>query len=1361
MQDVGIRGIEGLGGGAEGLGVGAGAPDKYGIYQQDIPTPKPKKTPKEEEAAEVEADDNLAKAFGAMPGASIQTFTPDDNGKMSWWEQNWHDFSSFFKGLPQLVIMPAKGYAAIATELPGIVKDWYDLKYKYGAPDNTILDPTEAINRATGETFVNLWKVVTDGIRDDNGDITLGAAASYPFRRPFNAALDISSIISAGQLMPTKLAAMASRSAKAAQAAGDAAKAAKWTEMAKRAEAAAQVMGQAAKIDPLHLVAAGAGKGFEAINKVPLIDKWTTKVGLRMADMPILDKFLSTRLKATHDILRENEGLSKAIDRVPAARQEALRSMIRGIDNVDLTTLTPQELDVIQRNARLEKIVDQRMHGSNVKMQSGRYSRELKIGAKHKFVADSIRESAEKALPGLMQKIFGRTIKHADELSWEELETLSQLGLEEAKLTLARRNGTAFSKKELDYAEYMYDMHKQQFDAQKAFYPEVKDVDFDDLFSPHVKKEDLATGPLDKIKRLIEFEDVDFTARPGAQSTDVGLKFFAATNEIKDWRLAADISARERAQFLGMLAARQELLAKHGVLLRKAEDGSFEMPDGYAAIPEIYNNHIDHVAEIINKQFFDAVQKGLDGRRYGSLQEFIAAAEKSPEIQKALEKISDQLLLEAVDPANYKYAVPKSIANALAIETMPYTGFERTINKGMDYFRYIVLNWRPAYYFNNMVSNQVLGLLADTWVRYKRKGLIPGQPAETSSVGPAVEYASAAGALSSSKLVHRLNKAFDWATGVTDRNPRAHALDQTMRARLEDALQHKARLDQMSRLVGGDELDKVIEAMYKVEHDIAQLEGSLLRGAFNPDDIGKAATRSERARTQEMRALGKLRSPGHMKDVARRTLPEAYRWYEQDLNAARMQVQADQGNLRRYLVPSGEMADKFMPRMQAFEGATEDFWRMRGESVGPDAVSREFKNERLRRQLSQIQDLGEMLLAATKDGRMDDVRRLKGAISRLEKSAAELQQLEKVDLLRGPKYQFTEREGAALQRQNAMADRSYYKETKRAFTFEAAQRAAVRMAKDAFFMEKAAPVVREVRQGIGRIERFFGNYGKLTPFEKKYIRSIIPFWTFQKTMFKLAWSLPFTDPGKVWLIQQAGEMAMDAYDELDVPENIRGSFLVGAQPKGDDMLLTFLRAGAINPLDLMLKREYASVPGFTSFGNVPIPTILDPMQNPIFSVAVKSVGGVDTFGNPAPIEPGEIVDGRGVVSEWDGRQLKRKSNQRNFFETMTELTPQGSLMNDILASAGFDVINSGYKAYRLPDGTIYRPNYVARGLGRFLTGGQLEERGLRELQQRDKLSKIRAVKYLVKQAMMSADPEDRDIARQKAYQIIQSMRRKE
>jgi hypothetical protein len=296
------------------------------------------------------------------------------------------------------------------------------------------------------------------------------------------------------------------------------------------------------------------------------------------------------------------------------------------------------------------------------------------------------------------------------------------------------------------------------------------------------------------------------------------------------------------------------------------------------------------------------------------------------------------------------------------------------------------------------------------------------------------------------------------------------------------------------------------------------------------------------------------------------------------------------------------------------------------------------------------------------------------------------------------------------------------------------------------------PLVAPAEDAVRYVEKILGPYGKITPLSRRYIRRVIPFWTFGSTMARLMFWLPILRPKTTWLYSAMSQMALDAWEDERLPDYLKGSVWWGTNPKTG--MLYFSRLAGFNPFEMMSERK---------FGRVPIPALLDPTQGPIVGAAIKMVGGYDQFSHrPPPLDLGQVIDNAGRVWELDATGTPRRvSPQTPFLDALGEMIPQISVLNDVMAWSGLQVPGRGAKLYQMPDGTMFNPrhwqwglaNGIMRSLGSGVTAMDIDRA---KAQQRSQT--IRMIRHLGKQALRAAEPEERAQFMKLAKHAIDSLR---
>jgi hypothetical protein len=132
------------------------------------------------------------------------------------------------------------------------------------------------------------------------------------------------------------------------------------------------------------------------------------------------------------------------------------------------------------------------------------------------------------------------------------------------------------------------------------------------------------------------------------------------------------------------------------------------------------------------------------------------------------------------------------------------------------------------------------------------------------------------------------------------------------------------------------------------------------------------------------------------------------------------------------------------------------------------------------------------------------------------------------------------------------------------------------------------------------MNRFFGDFSKMSPVEKNVIRPYIaPFWGWYRHMARMVLTLPFEYPGKAQLLRlwaTAGNEMNDQYGAL--PDWMQGAAIIGQDSAGSTKYLSTLGANPFATVSQMLDPSQALT-----------------MLNPIVKTAYEEAMGRDVFGN--------------------------------------------------------------------------------------------------------------------------------------------------
>lgn len=152
---------------------------------------------------------------------------------------------------------------------------------------------------------------------------------------------------------------------------------------------------------------------------------------------------------------------------------------------------------------------------------------------------------------------------------------------------------------------------------------------------------------------------------------------------------------------------------------------------------------------------------------------------------------------------------------------------------------------------------------------------------------------------------------------------------------------------------------------------------------------------------------------------------------------------------------------------------------------------------------------------------------------------------------------------------------------------------------------------------VNSVETFFGNYNALTPSERAIWRRILPFFSWQRHITRLATTFPLKHPIRTRLISYAQEAAAKKMDEKHaevggVPKFMEGSIPIGTDSNGQTI---FLNTAGFNPLAAVDPRQGA-------FG------IETGMVNPLAQMAYEAMTGRAMF-TQRPFTHPQVVEFNG------------------------------------------------------------------------------------------------------------------------------------
>jgi hypothetical protein len=210
--------------------------------------------------------------------------------------------------------------------------------------------------------------------------------------------------------------------------------------------------------------------------------------------------------------------------------------------------------------------------------------------------------------------------------------------------------------------------------------------------------------------------------------------------------------------------------------------------------------------------------------------------------------------------------------------------------------------------------------------------------------------------------------------------------------------------------------------------------------------------------------------------------------------------------------------------------------------------------------------------------------------------------------------------------------------------------------------EYLTPQAAIVERAITQMETFLGNYGRMHPLEKQYIRRLIPFWTFQKTMAKLLFTMPAVAPKAGFLWNHYASLMIDAANDDRLPDRFRNAIPIGHELDSEgDVNTIFMKIDGFSPF-----RDY----GMTSIAGHSIPKLLDPMQNPFVKMFVESTGGYDHFVEKPFVGKTDFMTLNGAVYRFnaDTNELEQVVPQKPLLRSLFDQIPQLKVVQEALDS---------------------------------------------------------------------------------------------
>ncbi len=262
---------------------------------------------------------------------------------------------------------------------------------------------------------------------------------------------------------------------------------------------------------------------------------------------------------------------------------------------------------------------------------------------------------------------------------------------------------------------------------------------------------------------------------------------------------------------------------------------------------------------------------------------------------------------------------------------------------------------------------------------------------------------------------------------------------------------------------------------------------------------------------------------------------------------------------------------------------------------------------------------------------------------------------------------------------------------------------------------------------------FFGSYARMTPFERKIVAELIPFYPFAQAMTRLAFRLPFMYPARHMFYLGLWRMWQDVMEEQS-PRSTWAKHYTPIMGTADGNGFIAVRHGAWNPMNSFR---------FNPVGDLAIPSAWDFLsQNPLIRVFFNAKGQMQA--KPAsPGETGVRLD-NGEVWRWEQRGgWKRVVATPSFLKQITSLFPQSQILESLF-----------YGAAQSDQGSILWRDDVKGRDGQPLFPLSWKERALstlvpttninfEELDMRER-RKLRTIKRQFLKEIRTANPQRRD-----------------
>ena len=804
-----------------------------------------------------------------------------------------------------------------------------------------------------------------------------------------------------------------------------------------------------------------------------------------------------------------------------------------------------------------------------------------------------------------------------------------------------------------------------------------------------------------------------------------------------------------------------EILRRYGKLIQSGD----ELPAGYMVMPgwfEKYLRQSDMALALWGRDQLPAIEKKMASKMVGGKIPQDVLIDTAESVAKILDD-EENGFRSIFRDANRRVAVPEDIGGAMLMDMQRSNGFSNVWEKATNYWK-SVLFMTPRFYFNNLVGNTILTIMHGVSPLTRSGYKVQNIPADVSrALISMADTLDPVKKMASRRVLRTIRDAKRTQLDIPqDALYRQAVFDRE----LKSALESRDRVLRLTESVGVERLAEMVRAQNGLDNVVlGARERMLVKGSEDLANLMLGPEAAEQYASLEIREAAVTKLRRRLEDIQLRK-----EWLTAKIQSANDDVV--RAGVKQLEVQYGAVitsAEASLRRVSRLESRQA---QMKFAIKAASAEDASYTITRLNRMLDKIELplSGERARYAKLLEAGRDLRRQKGLVENAVQEfgsvgfadddsraftlgmdldvidndlgsgffdAGDLKNLEAAMASKAtslPMELIPEASESVTGRLTNLRANFERREREVMAKLKQAEKAheviddyakkLVRGAAEEINSNELRKLAMPVEEAVQNMERFLGAYGKLTPFERKYIRRWInPFWTFQKTMFKLLWQMPLLRPRATAMLHRVVQLALESFDDDRLPASLKGYVVLGSTYSGK---LIFGRVGSFNPFEAGGIREIA---------RAPIPALLDPRLNPVVSIIHRAMGGYDAWDAPQPLRRGEeFMDAAGRVWRWDSDtgSAEMVTPSKNIMELVGEAAvPQWSMFNDLMASVGFQVPGPGPKLYKSPDGTIINPRAWWYAAGRSL-GVPVESEELWRIDAREKRARYNKIKDVAK-----------------------------